>query len=166
MCIHCTDANHWTLKISSLALIIFVVYVFFFSVIWVTQGIFPIGAGTGGNQLIWKNRPSNAFRTFWWSISRMSSYLNCRLWFQRFKSGKERPGRPKQFENNELQGLLNGNPAQIVKKKLSKRLTAGQSTVSIGLYAMKNIQKGGGGMTTIRMIESLSNQYQKDEKKL
>lgn len=76
------------------------------------------------------------------------SYPNCRFWFQRFKSGnfdvndKERPGGPKKFKDNELQDLLDGNPAQTLKE-LSDSLAVDESTVSRRLHAMGKIQKEG-----------------------
>lgn len=76
------------------------------------------------------------------------SYPNCRVWFQRFKSGdfdvndKERPGQPKRFENDELQSLLDQNSAQT-EKELAEALGVGQATVSRRLHAMGKILKAG-----------------------
>ncbi|EGI67318.1 Mariner Mos1 transposase [Acromyrmex echinatior] len=49
----------------------------------------------------------------------------CRDWFRRFKSGdcnvhdKQRTGQPKKFEDEQLQALLEENPAQTLKECLN-----------------------------------------------
>jgi len=72
----------------------------------------------------------------------------CQQWFARFKSGdfdtkdKERTGRPKKFEDEELEALLDEDPCQTLKE-LAESLDVGVSTISERLNAMGMIQKQG-----------------------
>lgn len=71
-----------------------------------------------------------------------------RGWFRRFKSGdfdveeKERTGRPKTFEDQELEGLLDEDPCQT-QEELAKSLGVDQTTISRRLKALGMIQKQG-----------------------
>ncbi|GBP60039.1 Mariner Mos1 transposase [Eumeta japonica] len=72
----------------------------------------------------------------------------CRKWFARFKSGdfelddKERPGQPKKFEDEELQGLLDIDSCQTLQE-LATSLAVDLSTVGKRLKTMGMIQKQG-----------------------
>ena len=72
----------------------------------------------------------------------------CRDWFRRFKSGdcdvhdKQRTGQSKKFEDEQLQALLEENPAQTLKE-LSQQLKVDKSTIFRRLQAMGKIQKEG-----------------------
>ena len=76
------------------------------------------------------------------------SERTCRKWMQRFKEGdidvqdKKRSGQPKKFDDEELQELLNENPAQTLKE-LSVALGVDKSTISRRLHALGKIQKEG-----------------------
>lgn len=76
------------------------------------------------------------------------SEASCRKWFQRFQSGdfdvtdKERSGRPKKFEDEELETLLQDDPCQTLEQ-LSESLNVAISTVSDRLHAIGMIQKQG-----------------------
>lgn len=76
------------------------------------------------------------------------SNTTCKEWFVRFKSGdfdvedKERSGRPKKFEDDELEALLDEDPCQTLEE-LASSLNVTQSAVSIRLKAMGMIQKQG-----------------------
>lgn len=76
------------------------------------------------------------------------SLSTCEFWFRRFKNGdfdvsdKERSGQPKKFEDDELQSLLDENPAQTLNE-LAEALGVGHSAVSDRLKAMGKIQKEG-----------------------
>ena len=67
---------------------------------------------------------------------------------QRFKESdidvqdKKRSGQPKKFDDEELQELLNENPAQTLKE-LSVALGVDKSTISRRLHALRKIQKEG-----------------------
>lgn len=90
------------------------------------------------------------------------SESTCRAWFQRFKSGdcdvedKERSGRPKKFEDTELQALLDEDAAQTLKQ-LSHALGVSISTVSDRLHAMGKIQKYGKWVPYELSPEAISN---------
>ena len=72
----------------------------------------------------------------------------CREWFRRFKSGdfdvedKERSGRPKAFEDEELQALVDEDPYQT-QKQLAETLNCAQSVISDRLKALGKIYKEG-----------------------
>ena len=72
----------------------------------------------------------------------------CREWFRRFKSGdfdvedKERSRRPKAFEDEELQALLDENPCQM-QKQLAEILNCTQSVISNRLKALGKFYKEG-----------------------
>ena len=72
----------------------------------------------------------------------------CREWFAKFKKGdfdlqdKPRSGRPYEFENDDLQAILDEDSAQTTTE-LAKRLGVDQSTVNRRLHAMGKIQKVG-----------------------
>ena len=72
----------------------------------------------------------------------------CREWFKRFKSGdfgvedKDRPGKPKSFEDEELDALLDEDPCQI-QEELAASLGVTQQAVFLRLKALGFIQKVG-----------------------
>lgn len=72
----------------------------------------------------------------------------CETWFRQFKSGdfcvedRERTGRPKTFEDAELQQLLDEDSAQT-QKQLAEKLNVSQAAISDRLKAMGKIQKMG-----------------------
>lgn len=72
----------------------------------------------------------------------------CREWFRHFKNGdyniedKERPGRPKKFEDSELEALLDEDPCQTLEE-LSASLNVGVTTVWDRIQKMGIIQKHG-----------------------
>lgn len=72
----------------------------------------------------------------------------CRKWFARFKSGdfdvddKERSGQPKNFEDKELEDLLEGNSCQTLQE-LSTSLGVDLSIVGKRLKILGMIQKTG-----------------------
>lgn len=72
----------------------------------------------------------------------------CREWFRHFKNGdyniedKERPGRPKKFEDSELEALLHEDPCQTLEE-LSASLNVGVTTVWDRIQKMGMIQKHG-----------------------
>lgn len=63
------------------------------------------------------------------------SERTCQKWFGRFKDGdfdvedRERPGRPKKFEDKELEALLNEDPNQTTQQ-LADALNVNQATIS------------------------------------
>jgi len=76
------------------------------------------------------------------------SIKTCEKWLRQFKSGdfnlkdSDRSGRPKTFENADLQALLDEDDAQT-EKQLAEALNVGRSTISERLKAMGKIQKAG-----------------------
>ena len=72
----------------------------------------------------------------------------CREWFRRFKSGdfdvedKERSGRPRAFEDEELQALVDEDPYQT-QKQLAEALNCAQSVISDRLKALGKVYKEG-----------------------
>ena len=70
----------------------------------------------------------------------------CQYWFQRFKAGnfsvedEERSGRPENFEDKELQALLDEDPTQS-ENQLAQALGVDRSTVSRRLKKMGKILK-------------------------
>lgn len=76
------------------------------------------------------------------------SIRTCQEWFAKFNSGnfdvedKERPGQPKKFEDEELEGLLDEDSTQTLKE-LANSLHVAQSTVSTRLHALGMMQKQG-----------------------
>ena len=70
----------------------------------------------------------------------------CREWFRRFKSDdfdvedKERSGRPRAFENEKLQTLVDENPCQT-QKQLAEALNCAQSIISDRLKALGKVYK-------------------------
>jgi len=75
------------------------------------------------------------------------SERSCREWFQKFKNGefdvedKEHSGRPKMYEDAELEGLLDENSYQM-QKELALTLGVTQQTISYRLKSLGMIQKG------------------------
>ena len=73
---------------------------------------------------------------------------SCREWFQKFKNGefevedKERSGRPKVYEDAELEALLNKDSCQT-QKELALTLGVTQQTISYRLKSLGIIQKQG-----------------------
>jgi len=73
---------------------------------------------------------------------------SCREWFRRFKDGdfsvedKPRSGQPKNFEDKELEALLEENQSHT-QEELAKSLGITQQAVSVQLRAMEMIQKQG-----------------------
>ena len=71
---------------------------------------------------------------------------SCREWFRRFKNGnfivedKPRCGQPKNFEDKELEALLDENPTQT-QDELVNTLGVTQKSVSVQLKSMEMIQK-------------------------
>ena len=71
----------------------------------------------------------------------------CREWFRRFKSDnfdmkdKERSGRPRAFENEELQTLVDEDPYQM--QKLAESLNYAQSVISDRMKALGKVYKEG-----------------------
>lgn len=71
-----------------------------------------------------------------------------RRWFTKFRNGKfsleddPRPGPVKQFEDEELQALLDDNPCQT-QKELAEQLGVTQPAISDRLHAMGKIHKEG-----------------------
>ena len=76
------------------------------------------------------------------------SERTCREWFQRFRScnfcveDKQRSGLPKEFEDAELQALLDEDPCQTLSQ-LAKKLNATPMCASKRLHAIGKIQKDG-----------------------
>lgn len=76
------------------------------------------------------------------------SIRTCQEWFQRFKSGdfnvndKEHGKPPKNFEDEELQALLDEDATQT-QEQLAISLNVTQKTLSVRLHAMGKIQKEG-----------------------
>lgn len=71
------------------------------------------------------------------------SIKTCEYWFRQFKKkDKERWGQAKKFEDEELQEILDRNPARTLKK-LAGLLDVRQNTVSKCLKAMGKIQMEG-----------------------
>jgi [histone H3]-lysine36 N-dimethyltransferase SETMAR len=72
----------------------------------------------------------------------------CQKWFKRFKEGdfdldnKDRGRPPKQFEDDELQSLLDEDDAQT-QQQLADSLGVYRSTISLRLSAMGKVQKEG-----------------------
>ena len=70
----------------------------------------------------------------------------CERWFRRFKSGnlgvadKEHGKPPKEFEDVELQALLDGDDAET-RKQFAEQLVVSQQAVSNRPRKMKKIQK-------------------------
>ncbi|EFN78922.1 Histone-lysine N-methyltransferase SETMAR, partial [Harpegnathos saltator] len=77
-----------------------------------------------------------------------SSDKTCREWFRRFKNGdfdvedKERSGRLRVFEDEELETLVDENPCQT-QKQLAKALNCAQSVISDRLKALGKVNKEG-----------------------
>jgi len=75
------------------------------------------------------------------------SERSCREWFQKFKNGefdvedKERSGRPKMYEDAELERLLDEDSYQM-QKELALTLGVTQQTISYRLKSLGMIQKG------------------------
>lgn len=76
------------------------------------------------------------------------SEATCRYWFRRFKNGNfdiedvSREGRPKTFEDAELEALLDEDPCQT-QTELSLRLGVSQQAISKRLHALGMIKKQG-----------------------
>jgi len=76
------------------------------------------------------------------------SIKTCEYWFRRFKSGdfdtsdKAREGRPVQFEDAELEALLNQDSCQT-QEELAETLGVTQQAISNRLKAMGMVQKQG-----------------------
>jgi len=75
------------------------------------------------------------------------SERSCRKWFQKFKNGefdkdKERSGRPKVYEDVELEALLDEDSCQT-QKELALTLGVTQQTISYRLKSLEMIQKQG-----------------------
>lgn len=84
------------------------------------------------------------------------SLSTCKLWFRRFKSGdfgtddKERPGKPRKFEDEELKALINENPSHTLNElaeafnvsttSVSKRLKEMQITQKNGIWVMRDVK--------------------------
>jgi len=72
----------------------------------------------------------------------------CREWFRRFKSGdydvedKERSRRPRAFEDEELQALVDEDPCQT-QKQLAEALNCAQFVISDRLKALGKVYKEG-----------------------
>ena len=72
----------------------------------------------------------------------------CRDWFRQFKGGdydihdKHRSGQPKKFNDEQLDTLLNENPAQTLKE-LSEQLEIDKSIILCRLQKMGRTQKEG-----------------------
>ena len=72
----------------------------------------------------------------------------CERWFQRFKSGdfnvidKERENRPKKFEDDELQALLDEDDAQT-QQMMAQQLNVTRQAISDRLRSMGKIRKVG-----------------------
>ena len=72
----------------------------------------------------------------------------CQKWFARFKSGdfgledEERPGQPKEFEDEELEALLDEDCCQT-QEELAESLGVTQAAISKRLKAVKYIQRQG-----------------------
>ena len=70
------------------------------------------------------------------------------MWFARFKSGdfgledEERPGHPKNFEDEELEALLDEDCCQT-QEELAESLEVTQAAISTRLGAVGYIQKQG-----------------------
>lgn len=73
----------------------------------------------------------------------------CQRWFARFKSGdfdvedKERPGQAKNFEDEELEALLDEDPS-LTQEELARALGVAQQTISDRLKAMGMMKKNCG----------------------
>ena len=76
------------------------------------------------------------------------SETTCRDWFRRFKDGdfdiddRPRVGRPKTFEDAELEALLDEDPYQT-QEELATSLGVTRHAISKRLYALKMVQKQG-----------------------
>jgi len=76
------------------------------------------------------------------------SERSCREWFQKFKNSefdvedKERSGRPKVYEDMELDALLDEDSCQT-QKELALTLGVTQQTISYRLKSLRMIQKQG-----------------------
>ena len=76
------------------------------------------------------------------------SETTCRDWFRRFKDGnsvvddRPREGRPKTFEDAELEGLLDEDSCQT-QEELASALGATCQAISRRLHALEMIQKQG-----------------------
>lgn len=76
------------------------------------------------------------------------SLRTCETWFRKFKSGDfdvkdaERSGRPKSFEDAELQALLDEDDTQT-QQQLAEQLNVNQEAISKRLHAMGKIHKAG-----------------------
>lgn len=76
------------------------------------------------------------------------SIKTCQDWYRRFKNGdfnledKERPGRPKAFEDKELQELLDADPC-CTRGKLAEALNISKCSMSKRLRAMGIVYKDG-----------------------
>ena len=75
------------------------------------------------------------------------SKTTCRDWFRRFKDGdfdiddRKREGRPKTFEDTDLEALLDEDPCQTQEEPSSLEVT--RQTISKRLHALGMIQKQG-----------------------
>ena len=76
------------------------------------------------------------------------SETTCRDWFRRFRDGdfdvddRPREGRPKTFEDAELEALLDENPCQT-QEELASALGVTHPAISKRLHALGMIQKQG-----------------------
>lgn len=74
------------------------------------------------------------------------SKTTCRDWFRRFKRGnfdvkdEERPGRPKKFEDTELQALLDEDSCQT-QRQLAVALNVGRKTIADRLKVLEKIKR-------------------------
>lgn len=72
----------------------------------------------------------------------------CREWFRRFKNGdftvvdKQRSGRPRVFEDEELKALMDEDPCQT-QKQIAEALNCSQSVISDHLKALGKVYKEG-----------------------
>ena len=76
------------------------------------------------------------------------SKTTCRDWFRRFKTGdfdiddRKREGRPKTFEDTDLEALLDKDPSQT-QEELASSLEVTRRAISKRLHALGRIQKQG-----------------------
>ena len=95
-----------------------------------------------------KKSAAEAHRLLVEAYSAALSERSCREWFQKFKNGefdvedKERSGRPKVYEDVELEALLDEDSCQT-QKELALTLGATQQTISYHLKSLRMIQKQG-----------------------
>lgn len=92
------------------------------------------------------------------------SLSTIKKWFAKFRSGNfsledsPRPGAEKKFEDEQLESLLNENPAQTLKE-LAEILDVNESTVSRRLHAMGKIQKEGKWLPHELSETAISNRF-------